>query len=378
MCTPEKQKRHVQMGACFYRIEGAFDAARLPLCWQFHCVMPQAGGRWRSLCSCLTWIRNRSSVSELPRCRSSVMVQSHRSPLSLALAEYYRILRFLLLLKSSLAEAWTRGTRENGCLHHFAAGLVAVPVAALGSLHSWAFVSRFGGFHFIIKAFWVFAAAQLYAQLAAALLPHQPVQGSPLYSWLMALPLQCIVIPGLALHAWLASGLSIQEWLSAPYEDLPCQICQDAFIYMFIAYMVKDVFVGMTPKYWMRPLSKSSRRDSKERLCSGAFLFVYELHIPYGSCWLVNSDRELWKFSQRTLGTGLSRLCAACTEIDSVGSKPYGCDAFNRLSCCLYICCKQKAVHAPRKRNGYRGRERTSYVGHSYQRYLSAKTWLDQ
>jgi len=162
MCTPEKQKRHVQMGACFYRIEGAFDAARLPLCWQFHCVMPQcqAGGRWflpqgllglwrglsrlcikaRCLCSCLTWIRNRSSVSELPRCRSSVMVQSHRSPLSLALAEYYRILRFLLLLKSSLAEAWTRGTRENGCLHHFAAGLVAVPVAALGSLHSWAFV----------------------------------------------------------------------------------------------------------------------------------------------------------------------------------------------------------------------------------------------
>jgi len=122
----------------------------------------------------------------------------------------------------------------------------------------------------------------------------------------------------------------------------------------------------------------SARPHSQERLCSGAFLFVYELHIPYGSCWLVNSDRELWKFSQRTLGTGLSRLCAACTEIDSVGSKPYGCDAFNRLSCCLYICCKQKAVHAPRKRNGYRGRERTSYVGHSYQRYLSAKTWLDQ
>mmetsp|Transcript_54682 Transcript_54682/g.122325 ORF Transcript_54682/g.122325 Transcript_54682/m.122325 type:complete len:211 (-) Transcript_54682:904-1536(-) len=103
-------------------------------------------------------------------------------------------------------------------------------------------------------AFWVFAAAQLYAQLAAALLPHQPVQGSPLYSWLMALPLQCIVIPGLALHAWLASGLSIQEWLSAPYEDLPCQICQDAFIYMFIAYMVKDAFVGMTLKYWMHHL----------------------------------------------------------------------------------------------------------------------------
>jgi len=132
-----------------------------------------------SLCSCLTWIRNRSSVSELPRCRSSVMVQSHRSPLSLALAEYYRILRFLLLLKSSLAEAWTRGTRENGCLHHFAAGLVAVPVAALGS---------------------------------------------SLCSWLMALPLQCqcIVIP------WLASGLSIQEWLSstyARYDKMPSSAC---------------------------------------------------------------------------------------------------------------------------------------------------------
>mmetsp|Transcript_13348 Transcript_13348/g.31846 ORF Transcript_13348/g.31846 Transcript_13348/m.31846 type:complete len:204 (+) Transcript_13348:529-1140(+) len=96
-------------------------------------------------------------------------------------------------------------------------------------------------------AFWVFAAAQLYAQLAAALLPHQPVQGSPPCSWLMAL-CQCIMIPGLA------SGLCIQKWLSSTYEDLPCQICQDAFIYMFIAYMVKDVFVGMTLKYWMHHL----------------------------------------------------------------------------------------------------------------------------
>jgi len=48
-----------------------------------------------------------------------------------------------------------------------------------------------------------------------------------------------------------------------------------------LLYMVKDVFAGMTSKYWMRPLSKSSRRDRAHRSGSAVGRFCLFMNSIY-------------------------------------------------------------------------------------------------
>ena len=199
----------------------------------------------------------------------------------------------------------------------------------------------------LISLVWYCTLAQVYVLVAATILPHDLIQGSPRYSWLMSLPLQGVLMPGLALHAWLASELSIEAWLSAPYESLPCQACQDAFVYAFVCYMLKDVFVGMTLTFWLHHLiSAAVGVYFLQRSGSGTFILVASI-LEAGSA--TNTIYTLWPKSTKArrahaVGMTTSNVFAAYLGLDRMinSNKSLGIRALLSLVLAGFIVCRQK------------------------------------
>eukprot|EP00933_Yihiella_yeosuensis_P056099 TRINITY_DN55105_c0_g1_i1.p1 TRINITY_DN55105_c0_g1~~TRINITY_DN55105_c0_g1_i1.p1 ORF type:complete len:286 (-),score=23.87 TRINITY_DN55105_c0_g1_i1:141-926(-) len=98
---------------------------------------------------------------------------------------------------------------------------------------------------FVFKAMLTLVLALTYTCIARAFLPHDMVDGSPRYSWLMALPIQGIAIPISAGAAWYLSGLTVNEWLCASWKDLPDPNAQSFYLFLLCGYMAKDIPVGM-------------------------------------------------------------------------------------------------------------------------------------
>jgi len=93
--------------------------------------------------------------------------------------------------------------------------------------------------------------SQLYALGAKRALSNDPVDGSPRFTWLMALPVQGCVLPAIAALAWWKNGLELMDWLVVKRADLSYNNLHDAFLYVFFGYMVKDFSSPMSLTYWL-------------------------------------------------------------------------------------------------------------------------------
>ena len=100
----------------------------------------------------------------------------------------------------------------------------------------------------------VVVGAHLYAAAArhcTYCMSQKTLAGSPRYTWLMALPLQGCVLPGVAGMAWWMSGLPVSLWLFADRGNLRCDIWHDLFLYLFFGYMMKDFACRMALEFWL-------------------------------------------------------------------------------------------------------------------------------